>query len=170
MVSPGRAVVVGVLVACGSVLGCSLASPTYITSTQEDTSADDDGGSSSSSSASSAAPAKGGAPVVCNGTDFAKVDLAKLTACGPGNKGGHCWPSTKVPMSDQLVACAGAATDVCVPDEILLAAGKPLKSCKSVVGPGGCISSGFIPRLDTEGAGHLKQDVCDPGQVCTPCN
>jgi len=168
MISSKRAFVVGVFVACVSVLGCSLASPTYITSTQESP-IDEADASSGSSSASGAAPA-GGGPVVCNGTDFAKVDLAKLTACGPGNKGGHCYARAKSPMAEQLTACPGSPNDVCVPDEILLAAGKPLKTCTSPLGPGGgCVSTGFIPQMDTEGKGFLKQDVCATGQVCAPC-
>lgn len=169
MVSSKRAMVVGVLVACGSVLGCSLASPTYITSSQESAVDEADGGGSSASSASGTGAA-GGKPVVCNGTDFAKVDLAKLTACGPGNKGGHCYPRGKSPMADKLVKCAGAADDVCVPDEILLAAGAKLKSCTSPLpGGGGCVSTGFLPEMDERGKGALKQDVCNAGQVCAPC-
>jgi hypothetical protein len=168
MVNSKQSVVVLVLVACGSVLGCSLASPTYITSSQESPIEEDDASASGSAASSSAAPA-GGTAVVCSGTDFAKVDLAKLTACGPSNKGGHCYPKGKSPIADTLVACAGSATDVCVPDEIILAEGKPLKSCASIIGPGACVSTGFIPQMDKEGGGSLKQDVCSAGQVCAPC-
>lgn len=163
MVSSTRAIVVGVLVACGSVLGCSLASPTYITSTQE-SAVDEEDAASSSSSSSSATPS-GGPAVTCNASDFAKVDLAKLKACGPGNKGGHCYARAKSPIADELVACAGSPNDVCVPDEIILAAGKPLKSCTSIIGPGACVSTGFLPKMDTQGAGSLKQDVCATHQI-----
>ena len=168
MVNTKQSVVVLVLVACGSVLGCSLASPTYITSSQENPIEEDDGGASGAAAASGATPA-GGAPVVCNGTDFAKVDLAKLTGCGPGNKGGHCYAKAKSPIADKLIACAASPNDVCVPDEILLAAGQPLKSCKSILGPGACVSTGFIPQMDTEGAGALQKDICETGQICAPC-
>jgi hypothetical protein len=169
MISSKRAMVVGVLVACGSVLGCSLASPTYITSSQESAIDEEDGGSSSSSPGAASGAASGAAPTTCNATDFAKVDLSKLTACGPGNKGGHCYASGKSPMADQLTACPGSK-DVCVPDKIILAQGQKLKTCTSGVGAGGgCIQSGFLPALDTQGKGFLKQDVCDAGEICAPC-
>ncbi len=162
---------IGVIAGCGTVLGCSLASPTYIASTQEEVDESDASTSTSSSSSSGggAAPSSDGGKVECTGSDFAKIDLTKLKACGPGDKGGHCFARGKSPMAEELAPCAGSPSDVCVPDEIILAEGKPLKSCTSVIGKGGCVSTGFLAKMDTEGKGFLKQDVCAANQVCAPC-
>ncbi len=168
MIRSNRAIVVGFFVAGSSVLGCSLASPTYITSTSE-SAVDEADASASGAATGSPGAASGAAATTCNASDFAKVDLAKLTACGPGNKGGHCYAPGKSPMADQLSVCAGSK-DVCVPDTIILAQGKTLKSCTSGVGTGGgCIPTGFLPALDTQGKGFLKQDVCAAGEICAPC-
>ncbi len=96
---------------------------------------------------------------------FTAVDLTKLTACGDGK--GHCYAKDRAPLADNLTACANAA-DVCVPDEVLNAAGKTLKGCTSIVGAGGCVTSALIPDLE-KNKSYLKQDVCDAGQLCTPC-
>lgn len=160
--------VIGWIAACGTALGCSLASPTYITSTQESVEDDADASASSapgSSSSSSGAPS-GGAPVTCTG-DFAKVDVSTLTACGGGK--GHCYDKSKTPLGPQLVACPDA-TKVCVPDEILKAGGGVLTSCKSVIGPGGCVSASLMPEVEKQGGGALTADVCTGGMLCLPCN
>jgi hypothetical protein len=56
-----------------------------------------------------------------------------------------------------------------VPDEVLEAAGATLKSCTSIIGPGGCITASLIPAIQASGGGALKPDVCDADQLCVPC-
>jgi hypothetical protein len=105
----------------------------------------------------------------CTGK-FAKVDPAKLTACAEGK--GHCYPKAKTPEGGAMFTACPTAGEVCVPDEILEAGGSPLKSCTSIIGPGGCVNlfSLNVPPAEKEQAkAALKQDVCSSGQVCSPC-
>jgi hypothetical protein len=146
---------------------CTLASPTHIDVQQPpDTTSSDATQGTGASGGSSAASGTGGASSVCSG--FTKPDLTKLTACGGGK--GHCYDKTKTPAPENFTACPDA-TMVCVPDEILNAGGDKLKSCTSVIGPGGCIDLAILnlpPDLKSQSSA-LKQDVCDPGLVCAPC-
>jgi len=158
----------------GLALGaCTLFSPTNITASQDPALTDDGGGSStasslpaSGSSGSSGPAASGASSATCGTTDFTKPDLSTLTACGNG--GGHCYAKTKVDSASEFTACADA-TQVCVPDEILLADGSPLKSCTSIIGAGGCVNATLIPAIAAQGGGALKQDVCAAGLTCVPC-
>lgn len=158
---------IGWIAACGTALGCSLASPTYITSTQESVEDDSDASASSAPGSGGSSAPSGGPAVTCSGTDFAKVDVSKLTACAGGK--GHCYDKSKTPLGPQLVACPEAGK-VCVPDEILKAGGDKLTSCKSVIGPGGCVSASLLPEVEKQGGGALTADVCTDGMLCLPCN
>jgi hypothetical protein len=144
---------------------CTLASPTYISSQEGDQTSE--AGASSSPNGGGPGPSNPDAgPVSCGTNDFVKPDLSTLTACGDGK--GHCFAKDKISMAGDLVACADASM-VCVPDEILLANGQPLKSCTSVIGAGGCVTATLIPQIIKESAGALTQDVCTPTQLCVPC-
>ena len=103
--------------------------------------------------------------VSCTG-NFAKPDLAALEPCGDGK--GHCYDAAHTPSADKLVACPDA-TKVCVPDEILEAGGGKLKSCTSIIGPGGCVTATLIPEIIKQGGSALKPDVCAATQLCVPC-
>lgn len=155
----------GALFALLGTQACTLASPTYITTQEGEQTAADAGAGGVSPSSSSASPS-GGAGATCGTNDFVKADVSKLTACG--NSKGHCFDKTKTPMADQLVACPNA-NEVCVPDEILAANGNPLTSCKSIIGPGACVTMSLLPAGEKRAAGALKQDTCSAGQVCAPC-
>ena len=148
--------------------GCTLASPTYITSTTAATDVDAGGpGPSAPSSGSGATSGVGSdAGGTCASSDFAKPDLSQLTACGNGT--GHCYDAAKVPFASQLSACPDASK-VCVPNEILQAGGSKLKSCTSIIGPGGCVTATLIPEIIKQGGSALKQDVCTATQLCVPC-
>jgi hypothetical protein len=67
-----------------------------------------------------------------------------------------------------MTAC-GDVNQACVADEIIKAGGAKLKSCTSIIGPGGCITVALIPEIEKQGGSALSQDVCDPGQKCVPC-
>jgi hypothetical protein len=136
---------------------CTLGSDTYIYATEA---ARPDSSRKADASASS-----DGSSLGASATCFEAVDLSKLTPCGNG--AGHCLDEARAPLSGLLTRCPKSG-EVCVPDEALLAAGGTLKSCTSIVGPGGCITSALVPKLD-EQKGVLKQDVCGAGQLCTPC-
>ncbi|HEY8079449.1 MAG TPA: hypothetical protein VIF62_35205 [Labilithrix sp.] len=159
-----------VLGAIGAMVACSAAAPPASTDDNNNDTvgsgvpAGPEGGASSSSSGGANPPSAG---PTCGSDDFVKADLSTLTACNSGK--GHCYDKTKVPLADQMVACADAS-QVCVPDDILESNGAKPKSCTSIVGPGGCATTGFMPSLDMQAAGFLKQDVCDAGQLCVPCN
>ncbi len=140
---------------------CTLASPTYITTQQAKESAD--GGSSTATTASASSS---GTTASCKTDDFVEVDLSKLTACQDGK--GHCYDKAKIAAGDMLTAC-DAAGEVCVPDEMLEAAGKPLKACTSIIGDGACVTFDLIPRIKEEGGSALQQDTCDADQKCVPC-
>jgi hypothetical protein len=160
------------------VTACTVESPTYVS--QDPYAGDTDGGSSPTSSgsnsqsgsASSGSDAGGGGSAsdsgaTCNGNDFAKPDLSKLTACGDGH--GHCYDKNKTPGADQLVACPDPS-QVCVYDAVLEAAGGKLKSCTSIINtPGGCFDKSFMPIIDAMGGAALKPDVCASNEVCIPC-
>lgn len=155
-----------VLAALGSQ-ACTLGSDTYITAEQEkaEPSARDGGADGSQSLSNGSSP---GAAAACSGGTFAAADVSKLTACGNGK--GHCYPKEKTPNGDMLGACPNAS-EVCVPDEVLAAAGGRLKQCKSIIGDGACVTIGLIPAMEADPRAKqmLKQDVCDAGQVCAPC-
>lgn len=155
-------VVIGAAVTC--VAGCTLASPTYITTQSAPEPAADASAPSSASTLTSGAASD--STTACAGGTFAKVDIAKLAPCGNGL--GHCYDKTKTPGAEQLVACP-TATEVCVPDDILLAAGAKLQSCTSIIGPGGCVAGSLIPAIAAQGGSALKQDVCKTGRICVPC-
>jgi hypothetical protein len=158
--------VVGVVLGSTSLVACTAFSDTYITSSEAQQGSDggEDGGASTMSAPTSATP--GGSASTCAGAAFTKVDVSKLTACGGGK--GHCYAKARVPMGDQLGACPDAA-DVCVPDEILTAGGDKLKSCKSIVGAGACVTGTLFPQLIAQGGSALGRDVCDASQLCVPC-
>jgi hypothetical protein len=143
------------------VAACTLASPTHITVEQQE--APKDGGASKSSSGDSKSSSPTSA--TCAADDFTKPDVASLKACGQGK--GHCFAKDKVALGDQFEPCEGS--DVCVPDEILSANGQKLKSCKSIIGEGGCVNTSLIPEVKKQGGDVLTQDVCDAGQKCIPC-
>ena len=150
------------------IAGCTLDSPTYITSTDSPITEDDAGASASkgAGAGASAAPTAADATATCSTTDFVKPDLATLTACGDGK--GHCFAKDKMSIASMLTACPNAA-EVCVPDEILEAGGQPLKTCSSIIGPGGCVTASLIPQIAAQGGGALKPDVCSATQLCVPC-
>ena len=165
MAGQGHAIWITAVAVTMATAACTLASPTYISSsTAEDTS--EGGAPASSSGATPGTPAGGGGPVTCSTSDFVKPDLTKLTACGDGK--GHCFAKDKISLAPQLVACADPSM-VCVPDEILNANGQPLKSCASIIGPGGCVTATLIPQIISEGGGQLKPDVCGDSMLCVPC-
>jgi hypothetical protein len=110
----------------------------------------------------------------CTGRAFASPNLASLTAC---NAGGHCYAKAKVPdeIASGLGPCANPS-DVCVPDEILRAAGNKLASCtqpdavKAATGDGGgCVNLALFPEAQKQAGAFLKQQECAPGLVCMPC-
>jgi hypothetical protein len=145
----------------------TLDSPTYINSqTPSFTEQPDAGAASSSNSGSGGATGSRGGAVTCSASDFVKPDLSKLTACGNGK--GHCFAKGKLSIANMLTACPNAA-EVCVPDEILQAGGQPLKSCTSIIGPGGCVTASLIPEIEKQGGSALKPDVCSATQLCVPC-
>jgi hypothetical protein len=141
------------------IAACTFASPTYITATQEATSEKDggpEGGAASNAPAGSTSCAD----------DFTKPDVSKLEACGGGK--GHCYDANKISFASMLGPCPDASK-VCVPNEVLAAGGGKLKSCTSIVGPGGCVAASLFPDFEKLGGSALKQDVCDAGLTCVPC-
>ena len=146
---------------------CTLDSPTYIAS--QDMPVSDDAGASTATGASATATgtaSSADSTATCNANDFVKPDLTKLTACGDGK--GHCFAKDKTSLASELTACP-SADDVCVPDEILEAGGQPLKTCASIIGPGGCVTASLFPQIVAMGGSALKQDVCSASQLCVPC-
>ena len=156
------------VVAVSSAEACTLDSPTYIASQDAPVNEGDAGPSPSKSSGGSATGTASSADstATCNTNDFVKADLSKLTACGDGK--GHCYAKDKTSLASTLTACPNAA-EVCVPDEILEANGQPLKSCTSIIGPGGCVTASLFPDIIAMGGSALKQDVCSASQLCVPC-
>jgi hypothetical protein len=157
--------IVSVAAATGTA-ACTLDSPTYINSQTPSFTEQDGGAASSGNGSSGGATGSTGGAVTCSAADFVKPDLTKLTACGNGK--GHCFAKGKLSLANMLTACPNAA-EVCVPDEILQAGGQPLKSCTSIIGPGGCVTASLIPAIEQQGGGALKPDVCTGGQTCVPC-
>jgi hypothetical protein len=155
------------LAAVAGTAGCTLDSPTYITSQDSSLTGDAGAATSTGSSSSVSSTAAGGTAPTCSSTDFYKPELSTLTACGDGK--GHCFAKDKVELAPQLTACANAA-EVCVPDEILQAGGTTLKTCTTIVGPGGCVAGSLFPEIVKQSQGALKPDVCTPQQLCVPCN
>jgi hypothetical protein len=144
------------------MVACQIASPTNVD--VKEISAEPDAGKPEGGAASAAPPASSPA---CGTSDFTKPDTSALTACGNGK--GHCYDKSKSPIADQLTACSDA-TQVCVPDEMINANGSPLKNCASIIGPGACVTASLIPAIIQQGGSALKQDVCEGGQLCVPCN
>lgn len=162
-----HAAVVLVVVGVATLVGCSIGD-TYVDVKESKAKADAGAGDtkSSTSETTSLDNPLGGA--TCGTDDFTSPDVSKLTACGDGKGKGHCFDKSKTPMAAGFVACADASM-VCVPDEVLKAGGKPLKSCKSIAGDGACFSAGLVPEIERQGGSVLTQDVCDADQKCVPC-
>jgi hypothetical protein len=99
---------------------------------------------------------------------FQSVELSSLEACGEENGKGHCYDGEKIALADSLVACRSPGK-VCVPDEMLEAAGRKLRSCHSIIGDGACVQAGLIPELARRGKGILQKDSCADGFTCMPC-
>jgi len=153
------------------VTACSLGNPTYI-STEEGNATSDGGTKQASTSdakgaASATSTGAAGGAAACATDDYVKPDIGKLTACGNGK--GHCFDRDKVDAASLFGACPDGK-QVCVPDDVLASAGAKPKSCTSIVGPGGCVTSALVPQLEAQGGSALKQDVCAEGQRCVPCN
>jgi hypothetical protein len=161
-----RLLMVGALGALGLIgtQACTIGSDTYITPVESPS--PDAGPKAGESSSGGGSSSGGAAPTDSCNRQFVKVDLAKLTACGNGK--GHCYDKDKTPIASALAPCPNA-NEVCVPDEVLQAGGEKLKSCTSIIGPGGCITSALLPELERRAAGALKPDVCSAGQLCVPC-
>jgi hypothetical protein len=150
---------------------CTLASPTYITAQEESASDDDsDAGTGKKTLEGEKTPGKSSSDPAASTCDakMVKVDLSKLTACQGGK--GHCYPKGKAGIfAAKYIACA-AASDVCVPDEVLQAGGGKLKTCKSVSGlAGACFTATLMPEIIARGGSALPRDVCDADQLCLPC-
>lgn len=108
-------------------------------------------------------------PSVCGTDDWVKPDLSELEECGDGQ--GHCYDAKKISHGDGFEKCKKPG-EVCIADSVLRAGGKKLKSCTSIAGvgnKGACVNIDLIPEMKAQGAGVLKQDVCDDKQVCAPC-
>jgi hypothetical protein len=159
--------IVTVLAAIGSQ-ACTLGSDTYITAEEGSTSSGDKKDAGPKTDGGGSALSSGPAAATCSGGTFTKPDVSTLTACGDGK--GHCYPAAKTPFAPMFGACP-TASDVCVPDEVLVAGGQKLKTCTSIIGEGGCITMALIPEMeaDPRAKAALKQDVCDAGQICAPC-
>lgn len=154
------ALVFAVTLGVAPLAACTLASPTTIHVLPGEEPAD--AGTTTASSASTS-----GGAATCGTDDFIEPDLAKLTPCGDGK--GHCFDATRAPIAEQLTPCPTPG-EVCVPDEILEAGGEALKSCASIIGPGACVTATLIPEVIERSQGMLKPDVCEPDQLCLPCN
>jgi len=146
--------------------GCTVASDTYITAQAAPEAPDAKGAETKgTTTTSTTAGTTSGAPK--NECGFEKVDLSTLTACG--NNRGHCVPKERAPMADALTACPNAA-EVCVPDNMIAAAGDKVKSCKSLGDlAGACVTYKLLPDIEAKGGSVLPADVCDPDQKCAPC-
>ena len=171
-------------VACAALTGiaslaaCTVESPTYVTaqdgqsdggsSTETTTSTPtSNGGGGGGGGGAGASGSDGGAAASgCSQSDYVTVDVSKLKACGNGT--GHCYDPAKVDLGPTYAACPSNG-EVCVPDEVLTSGGKMLKSCKSIIGPGGCITASDIPAIQQMGGSALKQDACSATQLCVPC-
>jgi len=142
--------------------GCTLGSDTYISETSAESTRKDAGSSTATTTSASTATS-----ATCGTDDWATVDLTKQTACGNGK--GHCYDKTKMAGAANLDVCPDAS-QVCVPDEILKAAGQKLKTCNTILStPGACIAIDAISQIASQGGSALGQDACDAGQKCVPC-
>jgi hypothetical protein len=109
----------------------------------------------------------------CGTDDFLKPDLDELTPCGDGR--GHCYDRTHTQLADLLVACPDSQTTVCVPDEVLIAAGTKLRACSATIGegpkvPGACLTATLVPEISRQGGDEaLRRDKCAQDQACVPC-
>jgi len=148
------------------IAACTIASPTHIT-VQPTKTTDATDPKKDTSATEPAGEASGGDAVTCDADDFVTPDVDTLTACA----GGHCYPRTKTPMAEEMIACPDGDS-VCVPDEILTAAGGTLVPC-SVQALGGaagaCVTASLFPTIVSQGGDALKKDVCNDGQLCVPC-
>jgi hypothetical protein len=108
----------------------------------------------------------------CRSDDFTKPDLADLTPCENGR--GHCFDRAKAPFAERLLECDDA-DQVCVPNEILRAGGRRLKTCNATaggvaIGAGACLTTDLVPEIAKQGGENsLERDNCDNGQLCVPC-
>lgn len=95
---------------------------------------------------------------------FAKVELARLEACGDGR--GHCWDAKRTALTG-LPPCSGGRA--CVPDPVLAAGGGKLRACTFFIGgkPGVCMST-LVDDI-AKHASELQQDSCKPDERCAPC-
>ncbi len=135
-----------VVLACGSAVACTIGETHFETVTYP-------------------ARAKSSAIKTCT-PPFAKPKLDDLKSCMDGK--GHCWAKSKLPTTQDLEECDGET--VCVPNAIIEAGGKALKSCTQKVSPGAkgvCVDLA-VPRL-VEFKDFLDKDVCDEDQKCVPC-
>jgi hypothetical protein len=154
-------IITGLLTFTG-LAACSIASPTYVTAREAEATEAEEGADSKPQSG----PPAPGTNDTCDAA-FVKVDVKTLTACEGGR--GHCYAKEKVgEFAAQLIPCANA-NEVCVPNEVLAAGGEMLKTCKSVIGAGACFTASLVPEIGKRAAGALKQDVCEPHQLCLPC-
>lgn len=98
---------------------------------------------------------------------FAAADPATLSACGEGR--GHCYDKDKTPKVGTLPECN--ATQWCVPDAVIRAAGSPLQSCDTgfsgASATGACVST-LVAEIEAEKA-RLVTDTCEAGSLCVPC-
>jgi hypothetical protein len=105
--------------------------------------------------------------ITCTGP-VTKPDLSTLKPCGEGKGKGHCYKKNRLPLPpDQFTGCDGDET--CVPDSILLAGGKRLKTCTFFMDkkPGACAS--VLMTMVDQFKDQLTQDICDPDERCAPC-
>lgn len=147
---------------------CTLASPTYITAKEGDSSSDDEDSKEKKLSGENTGDDSSSDAAGASSCKLAKPDMSKLTACESGK--GHCYAKDKVPNYGPLLIACAKAGEVCVPDEILEAGGGKLKTCKSYGGiDGACVTSSLIPEIAKQGGSVLPKDVCDADQQCLPC-
>lgn len=111
------------------------------------------------------APTSAAPALACPYTGPPVVDVTKFPACGDGAR---CVPASLVPAESaaMLKACA---TGLCAPEKSIAAGGQYLpKTCKAVAGAEGRCLNVNIPQVDAQKA-QLTRDVCDTGELCTPC-
>jgi hypothetical protein len=107
--------------------------------------------------------------ITCS-SPFIDVDLSKLKECGGTIGKGHCFDKTKGIFDPTQLTQPGCADgELCVPDSVLGANGKPAKSCKSLGDqPGACTS--LLNQQLNENKGAVPPDVCDAEtERCAPC-
>jgi hypothetical protein len=101
---------------------------------------------------------------------FIDVDLSKLKDCGGKTGKGHCFDKTKGMFDPTQLTQPGCGDgELCVPDNVLTANGKPAKTCKSFGGqPGACTS--LLNQQLNENKDAVPPDVCDADtERCAPC-